>query len=250
MRRGESHPDSALSITSAAVQTRHHRSHRRYYFDRAGNARGTTPPVVTSEEFRLPLPSDVCAVCTRESEFLFQTPRIALCKTCVDEIRECCGGEVGRIQQKVLNFLRSEWPFVPPLTHLAIALDARLGRDENGRSRDADLDDCMNDCRLENWRLCLRAYHLGLTATWPPEFRPDDEVWMPLAHRIRVQDTMHCNACGCANKALHVHHIVPLSEGGTNDPRNLVTLCHDCHLAQHPGGSFSQPDPSAADSDQ
>ena len=37
-----------------------------------------------------------------------------------------------------------------------------------------------------------------------------------------------CEHCG-TDKQLEVHHIVPLSEGGTNDLDNLVTLCKACH---------------------
>lgn len=212
------------------------------YIDRSANARGSTAPVVTPAQLRLPVPENTCALCTWETEFVFHTARIALCKTCVDDIRKCCGGEIGRMQHEVLHFLRLEWPHTPPSNRLAIALAEELGSDGSGRSRDADLAEYMNERRLGDWRVCLRAYHLGLTATWPPEFRPDDEEWKPLAHRIRVQDDFRCNVCGHANEVLHVHHIIPLSEGGTNDPSNLVTLCHGCHLHQHPGGNFSRPD--------
>jgi 5-methylcytosine-specific restriction endonuclease McrA len=31
------------------------------------------------------------------------------------------------------------------------------------------------------------------------------------------------------SRELHVHHIVPRSEGGTDALSNLVTLCHVCH---------------------
>lgn len=27
-----------------------------------------------------------------------------------------------------------------------------------------------------------------------------------------------------------VDHIVPVKDGGTDDPTNLRTLCHDCHV--------------------
>jgi 5-methylcytosine-specific restriction protein A len=30
-----------------------------------------------------------------------------------------------------------------------------------------------------------------------------------------------------------VHHIVPLSEGGSNDESNLMSLCHSCHEKMH-----------------
>lgn len=32
---------------------------------------------------------------------------------------------------------------------------------------------------------------------------------------------------------LIVHHIKPISEGGTNDPEWLVTLCPNCHAVVH-----------------
>jgi hypothetical protein len=30
-----------------------------------------------------------------------------------------------------------------------------------------------------------------------------------------------------------VHHIIPLSEGGTNDESNLMSLCRSCHEKIH-----------------
>ena len=30
-----------------------------------------------------------------------------------------------------------------------------------------------------------------------------------------------------------VHHIVPLSQGGTNDDENLMSLCRSCHQKMH-----------------
>ena len=32
-----------------------------------------------------------------------------------------------------------------------------------------------------------------------------------------------------------VHHIKPISEGGTNDESNLMSLCHSCHEKIHRG---------------
>jgi len=39
-------------------------------------------------------------------------------------------------------------------------------------------------------------------------------------------------------KELHVHHVVPRSEGGTNDLSNLVTLCSRCHSVQDAKGHY------------
>jgi 5-methylcytosine-specific restriction endonuclease McrA len=38
----------------------------------------------------------------------------------------------------------------------------------------------------------------------------------------------------CSGRSDHRHHVVPLSRGGTNDKRNIVTLCNHCHEQVHP----------------
>lgn len=49
--------------------------------------------------------------------------------------------------------------------------------------------------------------------------------------RIRERDggCVECNA----TEDLTVHHIIPLSDGGTHHESNLVTLCLDCHKELH-----------------
>ncbi|MGL5328351.1 MAG: HNH endonuclease [Peptostreptococcaceae bacterium] len=41
-----------------------------------------------------------------------------------------------------------------------------------------------------------------------------------------------CINCG-SNKHIHYHHIVPLVGGGTNNIKNIVPLCEDCHGIVH-----------------
>lgn len=47
----------------------------------------------------------------------------------------------------------------------------------------------------------------------------------------------------CANcrdtESLEIHHVVPLSLGGTNEITNLVPLCHRCHKTAHCGRHLS-----------
>ena len=55
--------------------------------------------------------------------------------------------------------------------------------------------------------------------------------WREIAKRIRDRDNNRCRICG--NKEhLHVHHIKPLSKGGSNRSLNLMTLCRVCHSKQ------------------
>lgn len=41
-----------------------------------------------------------------------------------------------------------------------------------------------------------------------------------------------CEDCG-DERDLHMHHIIPKSEGGSNHHRNLKILCSVCHGKQH-----------------
>ena len=42
-----------------------------------------------------------------------------------------------------------------------------------------------------------------------------------------------CLAEGRLTPVEHVHHIKPLSEGGTHDADNLMSLCQSCHSRIH-----------------
>ena len=67
--------------------------------------------------------------------------------------------------------------------------------------------------------------------TWEfPEYPPD---WDFIRKEALDRDNHKCKRCG-SNYSLHVHHIVSLSRGGSNDLSNLITLCEDCHAQCHP----------------
>lgn len=52
--------------------------------------------------------------------------------------------------------------------------------------------------------------------------------------KVLKRDDYTCVKCGTDfnETKLHVKHIIPLSEGGNNDTKNLQTLCEDCYLAE------------------
>ena len=68
--------------------------------------------------------------------------------------------------------------------------------------------------------------------------------------RILYRDKFTCQDCGeenCVinehgmkipadNGNLQVHHIKPVSQGGGDEPANLITLCKKCHLKRHGKG--------------
>ena len=56
-----------------------------------------------------------------------------------------------------------------------------------------------------------------------------------LSHHQRektmVREQYKCTMCG--HPAEEVHHKVPTSKGGKNEPGNLVVLCRECHEMLH-----------------
>jgi len=61
-------------------------------------------------------------------------------------------------------------------------------------------------------------------------------VTAALRKRIFQRDRGRCTTPGCPHtKYLEVHHIVPLSKGGSNEPSNLTTSCSRCHKNIHLG---------------
>ena len=55
-----------------------------------------------------------------------------------------------------------------------------------------------------------------------------------LRHEVFKRDGYRCTECGATNKEkmLHTDHIVPVSQGGTDEMDNLRTLCDDCNLSK------------------
>jgi len=65
--------------------------------------------------------------------------------------------------------------------------------------------------------------------------------WYSLCKDVKERDGHKCVFCGKpenakANTYHDVHHIIPLSKGGTTSKANLATTCDDCH-AKRPGHS-------------
>lgn len=51
---------------------------------------------------------------------------------------------------------------------------------------------------------------------------------------ILVRDNYTCQACGAtaAEETLHIDHIIPVSQGGTDDYQNLRVLCARCNMGR------------------
>lgn len=66
--------------------------------------------------------------------------------------------------------------------------------------------------------------------------RPQIDSWIKLKQHVYERDEGICQYCmqPAEYNHSHCHHVLPLSEGGTNHPTNLKTLCVECHEARHP----------------
>lgn len=55
--------------------------------------------------------------------------------------------------------------------------------------------------------------------------------WWSICEQVKKRDNNKCFYCGA--KAEEVHHIIPLSRGGTTTMVNLVCVCKACHNRLH-----------------
>jgi 5-methylcytosine-specific restriction endonuclease McrA len=51
--------------------------------------------------------------------------------------------------------------------------------------------------------------------------------------RLKLLQKCRCTACKRTLTKYHIDHIVPLSRGGSNWPKNLQLLCPKCNLSKH-----------------
>jgi 5-methylcytosine-specific restriction endonuclease McrA len=76
-----------------------------------------------------------------------------------------------------------------------------------------------------------------------PTYPPD---WDERRRLVGDRDHGSCAECGVGG-TLHLHHIRPLSQGGTNRLDNLSLLCAYCHREAHGGRSFRYEDRDSAE---
>lgn len=70
------------------------------------------------------------------------------------------------------------------------------------------------------------------------EFR--ELFWSQIAMLIQLRDSFTCQFDGCeASEMLEVHHIIPRRAGGSDHPKNIITLCHKHHVMQGTHGNGS-----------
>jgi len=64
------------------------------------------------------------------------------------------------------------------------------------------------------------------------QLRLDDHEYGELRERVSRRDGWRCQFCGSMTN-LEVHHQQFRSHSGADHEDNLITLCDDCHSAEH-----------------
>ena len=84
-------------------------------------------------------------------------------------------------------------------------------------------------------RFCFELDELpGVPFPWYTRMAID--LWHKMRQFVYARDKGTCRYCDAHVELFecHIHHTLELSEGGTNHPSNLKTLCVACHKNRHP----------------
>lgn len=100
-------------------------------------------------------------------------------------------------------------------------------------------DNSMDNLTLENALEQADAVDKGIVQDRKGD--GDDDLTPEVKNKIKARDKMVCQCCskdkvenqGAFLSQLVVHHKVPVHAGGTDDEKNLITLCIGCHHLLH-----------------
>lgn len=183
-----------------------------------------------------------CQLCKREfGQLKFATDHVKVCARCVNSINEFSEPAIhaqNRLGEKLArgmerNALRDltapeEWK----------RRRARWKLDNFAAAHAEALPGWLNDLlanernRTRDYKT-VRAHRRGLLRLDGVRAWSYPSNWERVAAGIRKRDGYACKACGKGDAELHVHHIIYLSNFGTNQQSNLVTLCRACHEKEH-----------------
>ncbi|HEY4176090.1 MAG TPA: HNH endonuclease [Kofleriaceae bacterium] len=91
----------------------------------------------------------------------------------------------------------------------------------------------IDEAALE--RALCNAQHIGSVDGKTPA-RATRDIPPAIQRLVWARDKGVCQTPGCRSCiGLEIHHIIPRSQGGTNDPSNLTLRCSSCHQAHHEG---------------
>ena len=183
-----------------------------------------------------------CRICLRTfNKLRFQSSRISICGRCVNtlneshEVAENAEKRVGDmllrgIERNALRALESGEPWQKAKAQRTLSDIGQAHADALPRWLNkllANPENTSKDFKL------LRAHRRGLLHYDRPAGWGYPNNWKEVASRIRRLDGFQCVACAAQDQAIDVHHIVYVSNFGTHQQSNLISLCRECHEAEH-----------------
>lgn len=95
-------------------------------------------------------------------------------------------------------------------------------------------ENCYGKNRLNNFIILKNCNILCVNKNQQPKKSRRTNMSKSIRHEVFKRDNYKCVECG-VNKdetSLHIDHILPVSQGGSDELDNLQTLCQDCNLAK------------------
>ncbi|TXI47333.1 MAG: HNH endonuclease [Lysobacter sp.] len=184
-----------------------------------------------------------CKICLRKFQKLrYRSPRICICGHCTNSLNDY--REVAEYSFKSIGDLLKTGMLKN--AHADSSPGAPKWRQERGQKILANFD-VEFKAALPLWTNKLlanpenrskefkiaRAYRRGLLHFDRPIGWGYPNNWREVSANIRALDGYSCISCGAVNTELHVHHVVYVSNFGTHQKNNLVTLCRRCHEEEH-----------------
>jgi 5-methylcytosine-specific restriction endonuclease McrA len=185
-----------------------------------------------------------CKVCLKQFQTLrFQSPRVCVCGRCTNDLnkyKEVAEDSyraarelllVGMLRRATIEVSSAMTPFWKQqsaeriLENLEVEVDRALPEWINKLVAD-------KSNRTKIFKI-IRAHRRGLLHLDRPHRWGYPNNWKEIAHNIRKLDNFACVSCSANGVELHVHHIVYVSNFGTHQKTNLVTLCRTCHEKEH-----------------
>jgi 5-methylcytosine-specific restriction endonuclease McrA len=183
-----------------------------------------------------------CRICLRDFKDLrFYSPRIAICGKCVNtlneshEVAENAERRVGELllrgmERNALRDIEFGEPWQKAKAQKTLSDISKAYADALPQWLNrllANPENTKKDFKL------LRAHRRGLLHYDRPAGWGYPNNWKDVASRIRKLDCFQCIACAARDRTIDVHHIVYLSNFGTHQQSNLISLCRECHESEH-----------------
>jgi len=133
----------------------------------------------------------------------------------------------------IMNLFDNDFKYILSLSLIAIPLWYAIDKTRNIRR---EIRDYKKKFQILEEELKEEKYKLDQLII--NEDIRGSHFWHEIRREVLKRDNYTCQKCKTRlnSKAgqLHIHHKVPISEGGSNDKDNLVTFCFSCHNKIHP----------------